>query len=672
MVLLGSCASAPQRPSAHVEDRSVQREAANEVNSEQKDKSTPYVERRYHVERAEHFEKLAHRNNTTTAEGHVGPEENSYSIDAALSSAEFYLQANELIRAQQAIVSLQPQLLSAVQNDRFEIINAWIEYSRLEYRIALNRLSRVLAQPHFINRLSNQQAVDAWLLSSFCHQALNDFDQAVGALIQREAILVGKARAETSRYIWQVINGLAAEQRQTIIETTANPIVRNRFEQSLHGQVGRHALMPNAFDQWRHQSSNIANNILEGKWSARAPKSIAVLLPVTSRFNKAAQAVSDGIQYQHSLNTSIYKPRVDVYDIGDDPRQVGQYYDAALQNGAELVIGPLGKEYANFLNNHNLSRYQNGGYPKSNLSPGLSRPLILLGGDQPLRRGIHRLTMSPERDARMVAERAFASGYINAALLVPLTTNGQRSADAFTRYWLANGGKLSKAIGYSPKQFDHSTELKQLFDINQSEYRHNRISQTLGYKPKYASYRRSDIDFVFMIADNDSGRIVRPQINFFGGSNIPVLASSTVYNGIVDPTNNIDLDRTSFPLMPWVLIAQDVAPYAGQLNMLFAMGADAYRLAANLPELRGDPGLSMQGHTGMLSIQPSGEIIGQPIWARFVQGVAQTQTELEYLTPPASETDSNSPADLNGQPQGVPTYDESNWDTRQSRRRPGS
>jgi outer membrane PBP1 activator LpoA protein len=360
-----------------------------------------------------------------------------------------------------------------------------------------------------------------------------------------------------------------------------------------------------------------------------------------------------------------------VYDIGGDPHQARQYYNAALQNGADLVIGPLGKEYANFLSGAQRGEYDDGSYTKNSFRRADSRPLILLGGDHPLRNGVNRFTLSPERDARIVADRAFANGYVNAALLVPLTTNGQRSADAFTRYWLANGGKLSKSIRYSPKQFDHSTELKQLFDINQSEYRHNRLSQTLGYKPKYASYRRSDIDFVFMIADNNAGRIVRPQINFFGGSDIPVLSSSSIFNGIQDPTNNIDLDRTSFPVMPWVLIAQDVAPYAGQLNMLFALGADAYNLAANLTELRSDPYLSMQGHTGMLSIERSGEVIGQPIWARFSQGVAQTQIELEYLTPPAQD-DTSLPAGLNGQPQGVPSYDESNWDPRQSRRRSGT
>jgi len=315
----------------------------------------------------------------------------------------------------------------------------------------------------------------------------------------------------------------------------------------------------------------------------------------------------------------------------------------------------LGKEYANALNAALVNQAQ---------------PLILLGGDQRLSPGINRLTLSPERDAYTVADKAFAEGYVTAAVLSTDNKIGQRTANAFKQYWLAKGGKLSRSITYSPTQFDHTTELKQLFDINQSEYRFRQISKTLAYKPKYASYRRSDIDFVFLIADNNTGRIVRPQITFFGGSDVPVLASPSIYNGIQDETNNMDLNNTSFPVLPWILISQEVAPYAGQLNMLFALGADAYSLAANLRALRADSSLSIEGNMGLLSVKSSGEVIGQPIWADFKQGLAQTQAQLNYLLAPEPD---NSEQDVqNDTDQGIPTYNESNWDTRQSRRKSGT
>jgi len=117
----------------------------------------------------------------------------------------------------------------------------------------------------------------------------------------------------------------------------------------------------------------------------------------------------DGIEYQHNANNSAFKPIVDFYDIGNDPYAVARYYSSAIQSGADMIIGPLGKDYANQLTSYTL---QSG-----------DRPIILLGGDTYLdsqRLGnITRLTMSPERDGITVADRAQSLGFVTVALLVP-------------------------------------------------------------------------------------------------------------------------------------------------------------------------------------------------------------------------------------------------------------
>ena len=644
--LLSSCAIAPDKH-VEVEDRQVMSDSVETPTGSaqvEQDNATPLDDRSYHIERADYYRRLS---DSPGAEA----------IDAALSAAEFYIQANDIQGAYSSVAKIGSDSINEQQLARYEIVLAYLEYARREYRVALMRLQTLLSRIDIQGGDYNVQKVDALLLSSFCYQKLGDYDLAVNALVIREALLTGTAKAETSRYIWQVINGLSIEQRHGVIQDSINSVVRNRFEQSLYGQVGDAAPMPGQFEQWRSPSLTSSGDILDGQWSQNAPDTVAVLLPLSSRFSKAAQAVVDGIQYQHSLNTSIYKPRVNVYDIGSDPALVPQYYAAAQQNGAELIIGPLGKDYANRL---------------THLGAGAqSLPTILLGGDTILSRGVYRLTLSPERQGKIVADRALASGYVNAAILVPDDANGSRTAEAFSRHWLRSGGKLSKTITFSPRQFDHTTELKQLFDIKQSEYRHNAMSKLLGYKPDFAAYRRNDIDFVFLIADNNTGRIVRPQINFFSGTKMPVLSTTSIFNGIQDPTNNVDLDQTSFPVMPWVLVSNDVAPYAGQLNMLFALGSDAYSLAAQLQHMRSDPGLKLNGNMGILNIEASGEVGYRPIWANFKNGMAETDVELEYLLRPGLDPENYQHGDNEG-PDGQGNYNESNWDHRQSRRKSGS
>ena len=323
---------------------------------------------------------------------------------------------------------------------------------------------------------------------------------------------------------------------------------------------------------------------------------------------------------------------------------------AAEQSGADFVIGPLGADYANNVSSVSDRRL----------------PTLLLGGDSQLNSSTSRLSLSPEQEGRAVAERAWRDGHLSAAILSSESKTHQRTVRAFQQQWLNLGGKISGTTSYSPQQYDHSVELKQLFAVNQSQYRHNRISSTLGFKPKFSSYQRADIDFIFMLANNKTGRLVRPQINFFTGSKIPVYATSGVFNGIRDVVENFDLNGTRFPAMPWELQSIDVAPYAGQLNRLFALGSDAYSLAGNYSKLSTDPNISIKGRTGDISIGVYGEALIKPIWARFKEGevVAEELSELDIDAVRSLNRGSRFNRNVKGNYNGSnsKTYNSSSWD----------
>jgi len=439
---------------------------------------------------------------------------------------------------------------------------------------------------------------------------LGDYQQTIAVLIAREGALVGAARSETTRYIWQIINSLPLEARQSIYENTENPLVRNRVEQSFSSQSSSIAsTTPQQFSQWEKATpSEAIKQSVSNTWTAKSPQSIAILLPISSKFSRAAQALREGIEYQHNANQSTNKPQLRFYDLGADPSAANQYYAAAIQSGADFIIGPLGKDYANQISLYSANSNQ-------------TRPTtLLLGGDTRLNHNTSRFSMSPEMEGARIAEQAWKDGHLSAGLLVTGSNSSKRTVNSFIQKWQSLGGKISKTVSYSPQQHDHTTELKQLFAINQSEYRHNAISRTLGFKPKFTAYQRADIDFVFMIADNKAGRLIRPQVNFFSGSKVPVYATSNIFDGLQDPIENFDLNDTHFPTMPWVLQSTQVAPYAGRLNMLFALGADAYSVAANYHQLRQNSSLAINGKTGKINVDRLGETVYQPIWATFKKG----------------------------------------------------
>ncbi len=470
---------------------------------------------------------------------------------------------------------------------------------------------------------------------------------------------MGAARSETTRYIWQLISALPVEQRQEIFQSSENALVRNRFEQSLNAERAKVALAPQQFNRWQEAPSEQTKQTLVNNWTANSPRNIAILLPITSKFESAANALKDGIEYQHAANQSPFRPQLQFYDIGDNPNLAGQYYASAVQSGADFIIGPLGKDYAN-----QISRYSYDAYGDSGTSSYQSRPnTLLLGGDTPLNASTSRFTMSPEMEGARIAERAWKDGHLSAGLLVNESRSSQRTVAAFTQKWQNLGGKISKMVSYSPAQYDHTTELKQLFAVNQSEYRHKAISRTLGFKPKFTAYQRADIDFVLMIADTKAGRLIRPQVNFFSGSKVPVYATSDIFDGRQDKIENFDLNNTRFPVMPWVVQSAQIAKYAGKLNMLFALGADSYSVAASFDQLRRNKQLAINGKTGQVSISTSGETVYQPIWATFTNGEvsAQETLGLDINLLPAPNNTLNNTRNVKGT-YSDSTYNSQTWD----------
>jgi len=677
LALLSSCATLPNPYSADVESRDIVVEEPVTISSdERQQESKPVAIDNSFDDRVLKVEELK----TNQAEYYnqqsqtqTNPEVRTNSI---LSAAEHYIQANNYQSAKNTIDTLNPSLLQPIQADRLAIIKAYIAYSNGQHNQSLaileplirpalgkpnqaqvnNEASRDITANEITGSISDQdqqidlaqtvsppplpelpektqlsiQQVDALLLSSFSYQSLGDYSSAIAALIAREGVLVGQARSETTRYIWKIVNSLTTERRQNIYQNTDNSLVRNRVEQSLlrssianqqntQRQTGQEnnlsaSSSPQQFARWQEAPSTELKQELNNEWSSTSPRSIAILLPTSSRFKVAAKALREGIEYQHNANQSSYRPKLRFYDIGENPAAASQYYAAAIQAGADFIIGPLGKDYAN-----QISRYSSSSYSNNSGSRGTPTTL-LLGGDTPLSGNTSRFSLSPEMEGTRIADQAWRDGHLSAGLLMTESNTSKRTVNAFIRKWQSLGGKISKTVSYSPQQFDHTTELKQLFAVNQSEYRHNAISRTLGFKPKFTAYQRADIDFVLMIADNKAGRLIRPQVNFFSGSKVPVYATSNIFDGLQDPIENFDLNDTQFPVMPWVLQSTNIAPYAGRLNMLFALGADAYSVAANYQQLRRNNGFAINGKTGQVSIDRYGETVYQPVWATFKKG----------------------------------------------------
>ena len=701
VTFLSSCASTQTYEPATIEAREVltaeepydpsSEDVAQAYDTEPTLSATEIDENEQAAARAEYFRDEAAQQSSSFSK-----------VESSLNAAEYYVQAGQAESAVLLVYDVQELPFTESQQQRATVVLAYGDYAAGRFDTALARLEPLLANAYQYEEVEEQDKfvpidasellrppgeeeldnreyldqsdtipiqkelstseIDALLLASFCNQQTGNFEQAISTLVRRESALVGAARAETTRYIWQIVSSLPTYQREQIAATSQDPKVVNRVSLGLSNETSPVIDEPQEFTQWRDEIATEQAQWVDESWDINSPQSVYVLLPFSSRFEKAANAVRDGIQKQHAENTSPYRPRLHFYDIGDNPLQIGQYYAAAVRAGADFIIGPLGKSYSNEAN-ESRSLFVNNSY-----APPV--PMLMLGGDTSLTANTMRLSMNPEQEGRNAADRAWQEGHLSAAVIADNSTRSQRVLQGFNQRWSQLGGNLAKSIQYSKQQFDHSVELKQLFDINLSEGRHLALSQTLGFKPKFSAYQRADIDFVFMISDADSGKIVRPQINFFASSTLPVYSTSALYNGIEDKINNMDLDNTMFPVMPWVVRSGSSAQYAGQLNMLFALGMDSYKIAGNYKTLEEAPKTSLKGNTGSISLDNSGEFVFMPVWAKFEEGSLSIVEDAGIDLTPLSEDTTPEGGD-NDSELDRRNYSDDNWDQRNSSRKAG-
>lgn len=354
------------------------------------------------------------------------------------------------------------------------------------------------------------------------------------------------------------------------------------------------------------------------------PRQIALLLPLRGGYRKAAEAIRDGIMAAW-YDSGQDRPLIKVYE--GNSLNIEKVYSQAVIGGADFIVGPLEKQALTRLSTMAdlsvptlaLNRIQ----PVSDMSTvgnGTMIPTLMQFG------------LSPEDEARQVAERAFADGRSRALVIVPDDQWGRRLYDAFRENWLAQGGNILEKIDYDPPGNDYSAPVKQLLNVDSSEFRVRNLRQTLNRRLENLARRRQDVDVIFMAAFPIAGRQIIPQLRFHEAGGIPVYATSHIFTGSVNPQADMDMDGVMFPDLPWILFPHDGSPsIKSQVNEIFqadtsvyqrlyALGVDVFHLIPNLYRLAFDEDARFSGETGLLSMSGDGRIFRKLPWGKIING----------------------------------------------------
>lgn len=497
---------------------------------------------------------------------------------------------------------------------------------------AQNALTILATEPKA--ETSAELKIDWYRTKSAAYELAINFINAVEARIQLDRHLIDPVQRQVNiKHIWQDLNRinlpLLRELRSTGSESMTAWIELSIINQTM---LLKPRLLEQALNSWiEHYPGHAAIPTITSEiltLSARVvlqPEHIAILLPLSGQYEKAAHAIRDGFLTAWYSEQGA-RPRISIYDA--TALNIESVYGQAVSNGADFIVGPLEKQAIDTL-------LKTGKMDVTTLALNQTEQSKLEyeeAGSQQIPKLI-QFGLSPEDEARQVAERAVFDGHNKALIITPNNDWGLRLADAFNETWNALGGKVLEYVSYDHRTQDYSTPVKKLLNIETSQLRANKLRQKLNRGLKSEPRIREDADMIFMAAVPLSARQIVPQLRFYLAEGIPVYSSSHVYSGIENTSADSDMNGVLFTDIPAILDAgrQKSTIYevlkrnwsvdTSSYRRLYALGIDAFRMIPYLGKLSLQDTAVYHGETGDLYMTDAGRIQRKLLWARFVNGL---------------------------------------------------
>lgn len=313
---------------------------------------------------------------------------------------------------------------------------------------------------------------------------------------------------------------------------------------------------------------------------------IALLLPLkSSAFGRAAEMVRQGFMAAASVQSGALP--LTVYPSSDASDDIVSTYRQATQAGASIVVGPLTRN----------------GVSALAASDQVSVPTLALNlPEQSVEfpPQLYVFGLAADLEARQMARAAFGEDRRSVTVIAAGDMLSKRIQQAFGEEWAALGGVAAKHLAFT--------------GANPSEVRD--------------ALRRQAPNVVFLAMNSRDARLLKPFLN----TDLPTYATSQIYAGSGSLQKYHDLNGVQFVDMPWLLQPDHLAvmvyprspsPLAADMERLYALGIDAWRLAWQLHQSPPGVPFSLDGVTGHLTLDVrSHQINRDGTRAQFSEGEA--------------------------------------------------
>ena len=337
-----------------------------------------------------------------------------------------------------------------------------------------------------------------------------------------------------------------------------------------------------------------------------APPQVALLLPLSGPLAAAGGAIRDGFLAAYFADTAE-RPALRVYDSGATVESALEAYRQAVADGATRAVGPLARDQVAAV--------------LGAVDPRV--PVLALnhpdsGAVPPP--GSQQFALAPDDEAALAADYAFSRGLRRIAVLAVGEEWSERAALAFRAQFEMLGGTIAGEARLPADAVDFA----------------GAIAQATGAGP----------DGAFLAVRAAQGRLLVPQLRARGLQDLPLFATSHVFDGNPSRALDRDLNGLEFCDAPWLFgLAAGVParetlarqlPGAASAPRLFAFGIDAWRLLPYLDWLAANPDAYLPGASGQLAVDGFGRVRRLLTWMRFVDGVPRAAEGLMSMEPLAA------------------------------------
>ena len=541
-------------------------------------------------------------------------------------AAGLFIEASRIQLAKNQLAIMRQASLESASTAGKDASSA--EISLLSAQIAIAEKNTVLADT-IIRKTKTKtrtQQIQIFILKADLDFLTGKYMHAVDRRVQLDTYITDTTEKNKNyKKIWVALSNLTT--RQLNQQHSKNALINGWLDLAKvmrRGQQNIGSLEDDLLD-WgtRHPDHPVGTSFLSElidnyQFNTNDKKQIAVLLPLNGNFSTIADTIKKGIlsAYYNDSN-SANKPVIKFYNSSDKSISFDQLYQNAITHGATHFIGPLDKVVINQLAQQ----------------AELEIPILTLNYSKNTfndTKNLYQFGLSPEDEARQVAELAIRQNKFRAAVFYPDSEWGKRLNKAFTEHYEFLGGNVLTIKDYATNSNDYKRPIKALFNLDQSDIRRRKVENLISQRTQSEAYRRQDIDMIFLVATYRSARGIMPAFKFNRAGNLPVYATSHVYTGKTNRELDRDLNGLVFCDLPWVLqnhsplkkVFTDNWPQQESFTRLFALGIDAYHLIHNLDYLEDNDYAFYDGQTGNIQLNESKRITRKLLWAKFRNGKA--------------------------------------------------